>query len=88
MPLTKDDLLQIRLIVKEEVSDIRADVASINTTLNIHDQRLTRVEENTAISRKILEKNELTEKSTHGRRLYRVESRIHKMGVVATTGSK
>ncbi len=86
MPLTKDDFLQIRLIVKEEVSDIRADVASINYTLKVYDQRLTRVEENTTVSRRILEKNELTEKSTHGRRLYRVESRVHKMGVVATTG--
>ncbi len=72
MSLTKEDLQQIRFIVKDEVSDIR--------------HRLERVEENTTISRRILEKNELSEKSSHGRRLFRVESRLHKVGVAATTG--
>jgi chromosome segregation ATPase len=68
-----------------KVGTLESDSTSIMGLLRSQGERLARVEENTAVSRRILEKNELTEKSTHGRRLYRVESRIHKMGVAATT---
>jgi len=79
-------------MMREELLDIRADVAylkigvsNINITLKSHDQRLTRVEENTAVSRRILEKNELTERSGYGRRLVKVESGMQKIGLAASS---
>lgn len=71
MSLTQQDLKQIRFIVNDVVSDIR--------------QRLERVEENTAVTRRILEKNELNEKSSFGRRLLKLESGMQKIGVAASS---
>jgi hypothetical protein len=66
-------------VLKADVGVLKADVLSIKGILDIHDRRLSRVEENTAVCRRILERNELSEKSGHGKRIYRLESGVQKI---------
>jgi len=71
MLFTTTNIQQLRLMMREELFDIR--------------QRLERVVENTAITRRILEKNELNERSSFGRRLVKLESGMQKISTAASS---
>jgi len=70
---TKFDTLDSRVGILESGS------TSIMGMLRSQGERLTRMEENTAVCRRILERNELTEKSSHGKRIFRLESGVQKI---------